>query len=135
MALFPEGTPTTLEGALGQQAQQQVAQTRDQYTQARKRLVSKEAANGRLMSGVSNYPLTDLANEGAGAESDIYSNLATTLGSIPSEDILNSNDYERNLQLAKLIGNMNKPSTLQLALGGLGAAGNLGGMAAGFAAL
>lgn len=129
--LFASGAPTTLEQALGNQAQNAVAQTADSYTQARRRLVGQQAAQGRLMSGVVNYPLTDLAKEGAGAESDIYSNLAATLGSIPAEDWANANEYQRNLQLAKLIGEMNKPSTLQEALSGLNTAGHFAAMTAG----
>lgn len=132
MALFADGGPTTLEQALGNQAQNQVAGVRDQYTQARKRLVSKEAASGRLMSGVSDYPLADLAREGAGAESDIYSNLASTLAGVPAEDTLNRNDYNRNLDLARLVGQLNKPSSLQEALGLISTGGKLAGNAAMF---
>lgn len=117
MALFDSGTPTSLEQALGDQAKNAIAQTQDQYVQNRKRLVGQQAAQGRLMSGVADYPLTDLSKEGAGAESDIYSNLASTLGGINAEDWANANDYQRNLQLAKLIGSLNKPSALQEALG------------------
>lgn len=125
MALFDT---TTLEQALGDQANNQVSQLQDAYAQKRKRLVSQQASQGRLMSGVADYPLTDLSNEEAGAESAVYSGLASSLASIPAEDWANSRDYQRNIELAKLIGEMNKPSTLQEALGGLRTAGNLAAM-------
>jgi hypothetical protein len=130
--LFDTGAPTSLQQALGDQADNAVAQTQDKYTQARKRLVGQQAASGRLMSGVADYPLADLAKEGAGAESDIYSSLASQLGSIPAEDTLNMNDYNRNLQLAQLIGSLQRPSSLQETLGALGAAGRTAGTVAAF---
>lgn len=120
--LFATDTPTTLEDALGSQAKAQSAQAQDAYTQSRKRLVSQLASNGQLMGGTADYPLGDLATQGAQDQSNIYSNLADSLGSIPAEDTTNQNDYNRNLQLAKLVASYNKPSQLQEALGTLGTA-------------
>src|SRR5690242_975847 len=110
MALFDTGAPTTLEQALGDQAQNQIAGLQDAYTQNRRKLISQQAASGRLQkgSGVSNYNLTDLATGEAGQEADVYNRLASSLGMIPAEDTLNANDYNRNLGLAKLIGSLNK---------------------------
>lgn len=132
MAMFDTGAPASLQQALGNQAQNKVAGVRDQYTQARKRLVAKEAAGGRLMSGVSDYPLADLASEGAGAESDIYSQLASSLSAIPTEDYLSRKGYNQNLDLANLIGKMNRPSSLQEALGLLSTGGRAAGTVAAF---
>ena len=133
MALFDTAAPTNLEEVLGNQAKAKVASSEDAYTQARKKLVAKEAASGRLMSGVSAYPLADLAREGATAESDIYSSLASALGQIPAEDWENRKQYQRNLQLAELIGSMSKPSTLQEVMSGIQTAGNLAATVAAFA--
>jgi hypothetical protein len=130
--LFDTGAPTSLQQALGDQANQAVAQTTDAYTQARKRLVGQQAHSGRLMSGVADYPLTDLAKEGAGAESDIYSQLASSLGAIPAEDTLNQNDYNRNLQLAQLIAQLQKPSALQETLGFISGGAKTAGSVASF---
>lgn len=118
MALF--ATPTTLEQALGNQANSQVAQSQDAYTQNRKRLIAGQAAGGQLGSGVQNYGQTDLATGEANNESDIYSGLADSLAGIPAEDQLNQEQYNQNLQLAQLIGSLNKPSQLQEALGTVG---------------
>ena len=108
MALFDSGTPSSLADVLGNQANNAVAQKQDQYAQARKRKVAQLAHSGQLMGGTADYHLADLAEEGAGAESDIYSGLASALGAYPAEDMLNENDYQRNLSLAKLIGKMNE---------------------------
>ena len=122
MSNFLDDTaPTNLEQVLGNQAETQVNRLRDSQVQKRKRLVSQQAASGRLNSGVSNYPLADFDTAGANAESEIYSTLAAQLGGISSEDLLNQNDYNRNLQLSELIGTQNRPSKLQEAIGVLGA--------------
>jgi len=120
MSNFLEGG--TVEDALGAQAGAQVGQIKDQYAKARKKQVAVLGANGNLNSGVATYPLTDLATNAAGQESDVYSNLANTLGQIPAEDINDQNSYNRNLQLARLIAEQNKPSALQEALGAVGTA-------------
>lgn len=128
MALFPQ----TLEESLGQSAKQATAQTQDQYAQARKKLVSQQAHSGRLMSGVADYPLTDLDTEEAGAESGIQNNLANALAGIPEEDWLNQQGYRRNIGLINQIAGLNKPSTLDEIFKGIGAAGNIAGSVAAF---
>src|SRR5947199_2456210 len=102
MGLFDPDKPSSLSDILGRQADTQVANLQDQAIQRKKRLVSQEAHSGRLMSGVSAYPLGDLAASEAQGQGDVYSNLAGALGQIPSEDFLNQNEYQRKLQLAKL---------------------------------
>lgn len=123
MALFSDYDPKNLQDALGQQAKQATAQTTDVYNQARKRAVSREAASGRLMSGVSDYPLTDLDTQRGSALSGIQSNLTDSLAGIPGEDWLNQKNYQRSYQLADLIGRMNKPSTLDQIFQGIGSIG------------
>lgn len=125
--LFATGSPTTLEDTLTGQANNNVAQSRDAYTQNRKRLVASQAAGGQLGSGVQNYAQTDLATGEANNESGIYSDLANALAGIPAEDTLNQQQYNQNLQLAQLIGSLNKPSQLQEALGAGGAAASVVG--------
>lgn len=132
MGLFGTNAPTNLEQVLGQQADTQAAGLQDAAVQRKKRLVAQEAHSGRLMSGVSDYPLTDLATSEASGIGDVYSNLAGALGQIPAEDYLNQNQNQNNLNLAQLIGNLNKPSALQEALGALGSAGNIAGKFAAF---
>lgn len=132
MALF--GTESTsLEKVLGDQANNQAGQIQDAYAQKRKRTVASEAHAGRLGSGVSDYTMGDLNAAEAGDVGDVYSGLASSLGAIPAEDYTNANSYNRNLQLAQLIGSLNKPSSLQEALGMLGQAGNIGAKFAAFA--
>jgi hypothetical protein len=122
---------TNLEQVLGSQAQNKITGIQDASAQKRKRTVAQLAHTGNLMGGTADYPLADLASESAGAESDVYANLANALGSIPAEDWQNSRDYQRNLALTKLIGEMNKPSTLQEVMGGIRLASNIGATAAG----
>ena len=124
MALFANDAPPDLAAVLGNQANQNIAGINDQYGQAKKRLISQQSTGGRLRSKVSNYQFGDLAKAQAGDVSGVYSGLADALGGVPAEDYLNQNDYQRNIQLAKLIGDLNKPSALQEALGGLQAAGS-----------
>jgi hypothetical protein len=134
MSLLPNGTdPNNLNDVLQQQAQSASANQQNQYVQQKKQLVADQAAGGRLMSGVSNYNLTDLSNQNQSAQSGIQDQLATSLAGIPEEDWLNSQNFQRSSDLASLIGSLNKPSTLQEALGGIGQVGPLAAMAASFA--
>lgn len=122
MALFDTSSPSTLQDVLGQQADTKIAGIEDSYTQQKKRLVAQQASSGRLLSPTSNYNFGDLA---AGETSDIgnvYSGLSEALGAIPAEDQLNMNGFNQNLDLASLIGSLNKPSDLEQALGVLNAA-------------
>jgi hypothetical protein len=132
MALMTGYDPKNLADVLGQQAGAQTANIQDQYGQARKRLVSQQAASGRLMSGVSDYPLGDLSTQEGSALSGVQSDLASKLGGIPSEDWLNQQGFGRNYDLAKMISGMNKPSTLDEVFQGIGA---IGPSAAQFAAM
>lgn len=132
MSLFDPNSKDTLASVLGQQADNRTAQTKDQYSQGRKRLVAQQAHSGRLMSGVSDYPLTDLDTEESGALSGIQDSLSGALAGIPGEDWMNTQDYQRKLALANKIGNANKPSTLDEIFQGIGSIGPTAALAASF---
>lgn len=124
MSLLPSGyDPKNLEDVLKGQATNASANQTDQYQQQRKRAVAGEAASGRLMSGVSNYPLTDLDVGNQRAQSGIQDQLASSLAGVPEEDWLNQNDFKRSYDLASLIGKLNKPNTLDEIFQGIGAIG------------
>lgn len=123
MGLFADTQPKTLEEALQGQAASASANANDAYTQQRKRLVSQQAASGRLMSGVSDYPLADLDVGNQQTQSGIQDQLASSLAGISQEDWLNNQNYLRQYGLANKIGNANKPSTLDELLQGIGAIG------------
>lgn len=133
MGLFGLDEKSTLEDVLGKQADTAVAGIKDDYAQKRRRLAAQQAHSGRLLSGVSDYNFGDLGAGEAGDIGNVYSNLSGALAGIPAEDMLNQNAYQQNLKLAKLIGEMNKPSALEEALGGLRAAGSIASTAAAFA--
>lgn len=133
MALFDPNTNLSLSDVLTNQASRKVDQTNDAYVQKKKRLVSQLAANGQLMGGTANYALTDLATGNAGDQADVYANLAGALGQVPTEDYATTRENDRKRRLAELIGNLNKPSSLEEALGALGAAGQVGATFAAFA--
>lgn len=133
MALLPNGyNPGNLNDVLTKQADTASANQTDDYTQQKKRLVASQAAGGRLTSGVSNYPLTDLSVSNQRAQSGIQDQLASSLAGIPEEDWLNNQNFQRSYQLANLIGSMNKPGTLEEALGAIGQVGPLAAVAASF---
>jgi hypothetical protein len=124
MALLPNGyNPQNLNDVLTNQAQTASAQQQQNYIQQKKKTVASEAAGGRLMSGVSDYPLADLSNQNQTAQSGIQDQLANSLSAIPEEDWLNQQNFTRSKQLADLIGSLNKPSTLDEVLGGIGSIG------------
>lgn len=134
MALLPNGyDPQNLSDVLTGEANSATANLTDQYQQGRKRMVAQQAAGGRLMSGVSNYPLTDLDTSFTKAKSGIQDQLASSLASVPEEDWLNQNNFNRSYQLANFIGGLNKPNTLEEILAGIGGGAQLATMAASFA--
>lgn len=131
--LLPNGyNPQNLNDVLQQQAQSASANQNQNYIQQRRQAIAGQGAMGRLESGVSNYPLTDLSTQNTQAQSGIQDQLASSLAGIPEEDWLNSQNYTRQTQLASLIGSLNKPSTLQEALAGIGSVGPLTAMTASF---
>lgn len=131
MSLLPNGyDPQNLNDVLSQQANAASADQNQQYIQQKKQLVSDQASSGRLMSGVSNYNLTDLSNQNQQAQSGIQDSLASSLAGIPEEDWLNSQQFGQSQQLASLIGGLNQPSTLDQVMQGIGAAGPLIAMGA-----
>jgi len=133
MALLPNNyDPNNLADVLGQQAQAASANQNQNYIQQKKQLVADQAAGGRLMSGVSNYPLTDLSTQNQQVQSGIQDQLASSLAGIPEEDWLNTQNFQRQTQLADLIGSLNKPSSLQEALGAIGQVGPLAAVTASF---
>lgn len=132
MSLLPNGfNPKSLQDVFNQVGSSQTANLTDQYQQQRKRAVAGQAASGRLMSGVKNYPLTDLDTSYQQGLSGIQTGLAGEEASIPNEDWLNSQDFNRSYQLAKLIGGLNKPSTLEEVMQGIGSIGPLVAVGAG----
>lgn len=130
MALLPSGyNPSNLEDVLKGQAQSASANQTDAYTQQKKRLVSQQAASGRLMSGVSDYNLADLSAGNQQAQSGIQDELANSIAGIGQEDWLNNQNYLRQYGLASKIGSANKPSTLDEIFQGIGSVGPLAAMA------
>jgi hypothetical protein len=118
--ITPGYNPQTLQDVLSQSAGSQSANLTDQYQQARKQAISDQASSGRLMSGVSNYPLTDLDTQYQSGLSGIQGNLASQEGSIPEEDWLNTQQFGRSQDLASQIANELKPSDLQQIFQGIG---------------
>ena len=86
MALLPGYNPQNLSDVLQQQAQSQSANLADNYTQQRRRLIAQQGSSGRLMSGVADYPLTDLDTQEAQGQAGIQDNLASALAGIPTHD-------------------------------------------------
>lgn len=133
-ALLPNGyNPQSLQDALSQSAGSASANLGDQYIQAKKQLVSDQASSGRLMSGVSDYPLTDLQTQYQQGLSGIQGNLATEEAAIPSEDWLNQQQFGEGQQLASQLSSLLQPSTLDQVFQGIGQVAPIIGAAASFA--
>lgn len=135
MALVPGYNPNNLSDVINQSTGAQTANLTDQYNQARRRTVADQAASGRLMSGVSDYPLTDLDTQYQQGLSGIQANQANTLAGIPEEDWLNQQNFGRSYSLAQDIASRYKPSTLQEIFQGIGAGAGLAGLGVGIAGL
>lgn len=135
MGLFDAGAPNTLADVLGRQAETSAMGVNQNYAQKRKRLVSQQAASGRLRSGVANYPLADLEAGRVGDLSNVYGGLSDALAGVPTQDYLEQRQYERDRALAELIASLNKPSGLQEAFGAVGSIGKIAGTVAPLMAL
>ena len=135
-SLLPNGySPQNLQDVINQSTGAQTANLTDQYQQQRKQAVADQASSGRLMSGVSSYPLTDLDTQYQQGLSGIQTNAANESAGVGSEDWLNQQNFGRQLSLAQQIAQQLQPSTLDQVFQGIGAAGSLGGLAAGIGAL
>lgn len=133
MSLFDSNAPKTLQDVLGAQASGAESDINQGYAQKRKQLIAQQAHAGRLESGVSAYPLADLDTAQANDVAGVESGLSSSLGQIPTEDYYNNLDFQRKKQLADYLGGLNKPSSLQQALGAAGTAAQLGATFAAFA--
>lgn len=128
MALFDDGSGSSLQDVLGQQADTLKMGINQNYARQKKRAVDMAASSGRLRSGVSNYTFGDINANQASDLAGVDSNLASALSAIPTNDYMGQQDYQRNLQLAELIGRLNRPNGLQAALGGAMSGGMAGAM-------
>lgn len=124
MALF-DGV-STLEDVLGRQADTATMGISDAYAKKRRREVARQASSGRLRSGVANYSLADVDSGEIGDIGEVGSSLEEALGGVPVEDYFSEQDYNRQVELAKLIGRMNKKSKLSGILGGIGGSASTG---------
>lgn len=122
----------TLEDALSGQAQNASNSISQQYAKKRRQSVAQAAHSGRLGSGVYNYTAGDIDASETSALGDVQSALSSALAEIPIGDYGMEQDNARKLQLAKLLGNQNKPSALEEALSALSTAGQIGATFAAF---
>lgn len=127
MGLFDTGTPSTLADVLGQQADTASLGIENAYARKRKQAAAQAGASGRLRSGVQNYTVGDINSGELSDLGNVQSSLAGALGEIPSQDYLDSNNYDRSRQLAELIARLNQDSGLSKIFGLTGSALNLGG--------
>jgi len=123
-------TGGTLEDVLGQSATNQINSIDQQYAKQRRKAAAVAGASGRLTSGVQNYTMGDIGANEASDVGNVYSGLASALGQVPITDYTTTQEAQRKRQLAELIASMNKPSTLEQALGTVKTVGNLAAMAA-----
>ena len=132
---IPGYNPQNLQDVLSQSAGAATNNITNQYQQQRKQAISDQASSGRLMSGVSDYPLTDLQTNYQQGLSGIQGNLASQEAGIPEEDWLNSQAFGRQKQVANQIASNLSPSTLQEIFQGIGTGTQLAGLGVGIAGL
>jgi hypothetical protein len=126
----------SLKDIFGDVAQSQVDPYKQGRVVGRNKVIAGDAASGRLSSGVASNDLNayDLAtNQG---ESAIRAGVlpAEAQGTLQGQqnDFLSNQselDYQRSYSLAKMLGEMNKPTTLQEIMAGVGAGSSLLGNA------
>lgn len=132
MAFLDDGSISSLEDVLGRQADTASMNISNQFAKKRKKLVAQQAHSGRLGSGVANYSLGDLDAQEVGALGDVQGGLADSLAQVPIDDYALDQEYQRKRQLAEKIASLNRPSTLEQVLGGIGTAASVAGAAKGF---
>ena len=132
MAIATYKPTRSLKDIFGDVAQSQVDPYRSDRAMGRGKVVSGLAASGRLSSGIAQHTLDAFDKDTSSGEAAIRA------GVLPSEgqgtlqtmqnDFLSSEaekEYQRNLTLANLLGDINKPSTLQEIFAGIGAGSGL----------
>lgn len=122
-----------LDQIFGDVAQSQVDPYKKQRALGRSKVISGDAASGRLSSGVASADL-GLYDEGtAQGEAAIRAGILPaeaqqTMQDRQNEYLSNEADkeYERNMTLSKLLGSMNKPSRLSQIFQGAGSGASTG---------
>lgn len=122
----------SLKDIFGDVAQSQVDPYRTDRAAQRGKVVAGQAASGRLTSGIAEHTLGEFDKNSASGEAAIRAGVlpGEAQGTLQSQqqDWQSSEaekEYQRNLSLAKMLGDMNKPSTLQEIFGGIGMGANL----------
>ena len=89
--------------------------------------IQGQNAMGQAVSGrpMGQYTGMELGRAGTMAGRGVEDSLYGVLGQASLQDARNAKQHEMNLALARRVGGLNKPSTLQEVLGGLGSAAQL----------
>ena len=136
---FQEYKPgRTLEDVFGDISNSQVDRFKRGRMPARNSKISELAATNRLSSGVAQSALDAFDKDTTQGEADIRAGILPSVaqGQLTADSQNRQNaftntfaerEFQRNLQLARMLGKMNKPSTLSEIFAGLGAAGSLAG--------
>lgn len=125
-------TTRSLKDIFGDVAQSQVDPFQADRAAKRGKVVSGQAASGRLSSGIAEHTLGEFDSDTAAGEAAIRAGVLPSEGQgtlqEDQQDFASSEaekEYQRNMSLARLLGQMNKPSTLQEIFGGIGAGAGL----------
>lgn len=133
MAYAEYNPKRSLQEIFGDVAQSQVDPYQKTRAVGRSKVIAGDAAAGRLSSGVASADLGQFDQGTAQGEASIRAGVLPaegqgTLQSIQDEYLSKEADkeYERNLALSKLVGQMNKPSRLSQLFQGAGAGAGTG---------
>lgn len=124
----------SLKDIFGDVAKSQVDPYLEGRAKGRSKVVAGQAASGRLSSGIAEHTLGDFDSNTASGEAAIRAGVLPSEGQgtlqTNQQEFVSSEaekEYQRNLSLARLLGELNKPSTLSEVFGGIGATSGLAG--------
>lgn len=129
MALMASGVaiPDDLKAALGGYTKKAQGNIGGIYKNLGGNFASDQATLGHTPSGPGNSPDYTLGEGEAASSRGANDALYSALGGTAYKDTLNQREYNQNTELANEVGALNRPSTLEEALTGLGAGSRLAG--------
>lgn len=128
MALLPSNVtiPKDLSGAMGSIGTDAYSNIGSNYADAKKKLMQDGQVRGQRgasVAGPNSYAGDRLSTAQGLDIGDLQSVLGGGLGSTAYKDVLSQRDYNQKIQLANEAAALNKPSTLEQIMRGIGSIG------------
>lgn len=117
----------SLQATLGQTGKSVKGSLQDVFGKVRSQYNADASGRGVKAAAPGSYFDTRMGTAQDFANAGVDNSLASVLGNTATKQAISDRDYGQNYDLAKYVGSLNRPSSLEEALSGLGAGARAGG--------